>query len=264
MLRRHLTRTRLGLVLAVCAGAVLGAVYGQPGSGRAATSAAPTNQTLPTITGTAESGQTLTATRGTWTGSPTTFHYAWGRCDASGNACAGIPGATARIYTVTDADVGHTLRVTVGAQNGSGTTRATSAPTGAVTPSGCPPGTGVIPIASLTPPARLLVTRASISPAATHSSRSIQLRVGITACNGRPVQGATVFATTIPFNQFKATTATTDATGTVTMAQARLRGFPARSRGQRLLAVFVRAAKPGEPILGGVSSRRVLAFRIAG
>ena len=36
MLRGHLTRTRLGLVLAVAAGLLLGAVLGQPGNGRAA------------------------------------------------------------------------------------------------------------------------------------------------------------------------------------------------------------------------------------
>jgi hypothetical protein len=79
MKRSHLTRTRLGIVLAVLAGVALGAVFGQPGNGRAAVAAVPKNKTLPTITGTAEAGQTLTATRGTWSNAPTSFSFAWSR-----------------------------------------------------------------------------------------------------------------------------------------------------------------------------------------
>jgi hypothetical protein len=102
MLRGHLTRTRLGLVLAVGAGVLLGAVLGQPGGGEAAVpSAKPAPKTPPTISGTAEVGLTLTATRGTWKNSPTTFHFAWERCDATGAACLAIGGATAKIYTLT-------------------------------------------------------------------------------------------------------------------------------------------------------------------
>ncbi|HET8752285.1 MAG TPA: hypothetical protein VFM43_07145 [Gaiellaceae bacterium] len=250
-------------MLAVAAGVVLGAVFGQPSSGRAASSAVPTNKTLPTITGTLEQGFPLTATHGSWTGSPTSFRYAWSRCDAGGNGCVAIPSATAKVYTLSETDVGHTIRVTVTARNASGVGRATSAPTGVVSLGGCPPGTGGIPIADLAPPARLQIASASVSPAPTLSSRTIRIRIGITACNGRPVQGATVYATTVPFNQFTPGSETTDSTGAVTIKQPRLRGFPARSRGQRLLAVFVRATKPGEPVLAGVSTRRVFAFRIA-
>jgi hypothetical protein len=71
-----------------------------------------------------------------------------------------------------------------------------------------------------------------------------------------------VYATTVPFNQFKPASVTTGADGAVTITQTRLRGFPAATH-QRLLAVFVRASKPGEPILAGVSTRRVVAFRIS-
>lgn len=262
MTRKHLTPTRLGAVLAVVAGVLLGAVFGQPSSGRAATEAVPKNKTLPTITGTAEVGQTLKATRGTWANSPTSFSFNWSRCDTGGNGCAGIAGATARIYTVIGTDLGHTLRVTVTAKNSSGSARATSAPTAIVAPSGCPPGTGTLQIAQVAPPARLTIASDSVSPALTRKTQTINIHVLITACGGRPVQGAVVFATPIPFNQFKAAAVTSGADGTVTITEPRQRGFPA-ARHQHLLAVFVRASKPGEPATAGISTTKLVSFHIS-
>jgi hypothetical protein len=261
MLRSHLTRTRLGLVLAVAAGVLLGAVLGQPGSGRAAATAAPKNKKLPTISGTALVGQTLIATHGTWSGKPTSYHYSWSRCDAGGAACLAISGATGKIYSVIGGDVGHTLRVTVTARNSDGGTPATSAATAVVPLSGCPVGTGTIQVAALAPPARLEITTASISPALTRSTNTIRLHVEIQACGGRSVEGATVYAVAIPYNQFAAAQGTTAADGSVTLTSARRTGFPAAEH-QRLLAVFVRATKPGDSLLDGVSSRRVVAFQL--
>ena len=261
MPRKHSTRTRLGLLLAVGVGVLLGAVLGQPATGGAAGSATkPKNVTPPTITGSAEVGLRLVATRGTWTGNPTTFHYVWSRCDTDG-ACLTITGATKKSYVPTAGDVGHPLRVTVTARNSVGATSATSAPSAIVSPSGCPPGTATIPIAQLAPPARLDIAKASLSPSLTRSTRKIHLQVTIAAC-GRAVQGATVFATAIPYNQFALGQGTTAANGTVTLTEQRRSGFPA-SPHQRLLAVFVRASKPGDPPLAGVSSRRVFAFHFA-
>jgi hypothetical protein len=257
----HLTRTRLGLVLAVVVGVVLGAVLGQPGSGGAATAAVPKNKTLPTISGTAEAGQTLTATRGTWSNAPTSFSFAWSRCDTSGNACAAI-GATGKLYTATTADVGHTLRVTVTARNTSGSAKATSSPTSIVASGGCPPGTGTIQITGLSAPARLAITTATVSPSLTRRTRSIRLNIQITACGGRAVQGATVFATPIPYNQFAGPSVHTDANGKVTIEEKRQGGFPAGRR-QRLLAVLIRASKDGEPLTAGVSTTRVVSFHIS-
>jgi hypothetical protein len=262
MLRSHLTRTRLGLVLAVIAGTVLGAVFGQPGSSRAAAAAVPKNTKAPAISGTAVVGDTLVATRGTWSGNPTSFHFAWSRCDATGAACVAIGGATAKIYTVTSSDVGHTLRVTVTARNADGSASAASAATAVVPTSGCPSATGTIPVTALAPPERLQIASASLTPALTRSTNTIQLHVVIQACANRPVQGATVWATPIPYNQFAAVQGTTGADGSVTLTEGRRSGFPA-SRHQRLLAVFVRASKPGDPVLAGVSTRRVVAFHVS-
>ena len=56
---------------------------------------APRNVVAPSISGTAREGRVLTANPGTWTGTaPIGFTYQWQRCDANGNNCATIAGAT--------------------------------------------------------------------------------------------------------------------------------------------------------------------------
>jgi hypothetical protein len=114
----------------------------------------------------------------------------------------------------------------------------------------------------LTPPARLSIAAASIRPRVRRSSTAIHLHFRVTACGNRPVQGASVFATAVPYNQFAVGQATTAANGTAVLTEVRGGGFPA-SRRQQLLAVFVRVWKQGEPTTGGVSSSRLLAFHFA-
>lgn len=76
--------------------------------------------------------QTLTVDEGAWTGAPSTFSYAWARCDASGNGCAAIAGATSRSYVVSAADSGQTLRVSVTGTNSVSSLEAPSAGTAVV------------------------------------------------------------------------------------------------------------------------------------
>jgi len=78
------------------------------------------NTAPPTIAGTAQQGQTLTAQNGSWTNEPTSFAYAWQRCDSTGANCAPISGAAAQSYVLVAADLGSTLRVSVIATNGGG------------------------------------------------------------------------------------------------------------------------------------------------
>jgi hypothetical protein len=92
----------------------------------------PTSSALPAISGKAVVGQTLTASTGTWSGSPTSYGYQWQLCDATGAACTAVAGATASSYVATSANQGHALRVTVTASNASGSGSATSAPTSSV------------------------------------------------------------------------------------------------------------------------------------
>jgi hypothetical protein len=262
-----MTWKKLAGVVAVAAGAlVFGAIFGPPGSGQASGTAQPTNTELPTISGTPQEGQTLTASKGTWTGNPTSYGYAWSRCNENGNRCSKIGGAKADMYTLARIDIGYTLRVTVTATNKDGAASATSAPTAPVRAAivnGCPSGSGAIGVADLAPPARLWIQPQGITPSVvTRSATSVQFHFKVTACGGRPVQGADVFAVPIPYNQFRGRQATTGPDGTVNVTESRLLGFPA-SRRQELLAVLVRASKPGESILGGISSRRAVSFRVS-
>lgn len=82
-----------------------------------------TNVTPPTISGTAQQGQTLSSSQGTWTFSLDylTYDYQWERCDAAGANCVSIGGATSSAYTINAGDVGHTLRVGVTATEHSST-----------------------------------------------------------------------------------------------------------------------------------------------
>jgi hypothetical protein len=82
---------------------------------------APTDQTAPSIAGTAIVDQSLTASSGAWSGtSPITFQYRWSD---------GTEGAT---DILTQADLGHTLTVTVTATNSVGSSSSTSGPSALV------------------------------------------------------------------------------------------------------------------------------------
>jgi len=94
--------------------------------------APPSNTVPPAISGTARSGQTLTAGSGSWTGAPTTYGYQWQSCNALGESCSDIPGATGPAYVAGEGDVGSTLRVRVTATNAGGSSTSGSEPTDVV------------------------------------------------------------------------------------------------------------------------------------
>ena len=107
------------------------------GAAPAITAVAPSNTSLPTISGSAVQGQTLTASPGSWSGdTPITFAYQWQRCNSSGASCNSISGETGVGRLVDSGDVGSTLRVKVTATNANGSTSATSNATAVVTSTG--------------------------------------------------------------------------------------------------------------------------------
>ncbi len=73
--------------IAVLIGALAVAASVLVGVGSAVSQAAPSNTSLPSISGSAKDGSLLTASHGGWTGSPTSYAYAWERCDNSGGSC---------------------------------------------------------------------------------------------------------------------------------------------------------------------------------
>ncbi len=91
---------------------------------------APANTSPPTISGTAQVGQLLSASTGSWSGTtPLTYTYQWQDCDSAGAACTTINAATNNTYTPTNNDQGHTLRARVTATNNTGSATATSTQT---------------------------------------------------------------------------------------------------------------------------------------
>ena len=231
----------------------------------------PQNQSPPTISGKTQVGETLTADVGKWSGAtPISYTYDWRRCDQNGGSCSSISGANEKTYTLKPVDSGNTLRVHVTAKNTDGSNSSTSVPTAVVagapptSSGGCPTsGSGTLDVSNVTPPARLLVDGQQISPSPIPRSVSdVTLKFHVSACSGRSVQGALVYATAVPFEQFGVPAeAATGADGWATLTLHRASHFPASSR-QQLLAVFVRARKSGENVLGGISSRRLVSFPV--
>ena len=93
----------------------------------------PDNTVKPTVTGTAVVGEQLRVSNGSWSPTPTSFSRQWQRCNADGNACLNISGATGATYGVRSADVGHRLRALVTARASGGTATAASNASGLVT-----------------------------------------------------------------------------------------------------------------------------------
>ena len=100
---------------------------------------APRNTTRPTISGTAQVGEPLTADPGKWTGGVRSFGYQWQRCTAAGLNCVDIDGADGKTYGVRTVDVGSTLRVKVKATNLAGSQEETSDRSDVVKSSTAPP-----------------------------------------------------------------------------------------------------------------------------
>jgi hypothetical protein len=111
------------------------------------TVAVPVNTGLPTISGAVQDGQALSASAGSWSGSPTGYAYQWLRCNSSGASCIAVLGSTSTGYRLGPADVGFAIRVRATASNSAGSAAATSAPTANIT--ALSPTNSALPVISI-------------------------------------------------------------------------------------------------------------------
>jgi len=253
---------------ALAAALVVPAVFARLG-------AVPANTAPPSIAVPPTVGDTLSATQGTWSNAPTSFAYQWLRCPASGGAaggsdCTAAAGLTNPGIGLDTTDIGTRFRVRVTAANADGSATAVSDPTVATVAApdanitGCPPvqEAGPLSLDEISPPARLVVDRTRITPAVvTRNTQRIAVGFHVIACDARTVRGALVYATATPFQQFTSGERPTGTDGWATITMTRQRFFPATPQQQNLI-VFVRARKPGDPLLEGISSRRLVSFRV--
>jgi hypothetical protein len=97
---------------------------------------APANTAAPAISGTTKTGQTLTSSTGTWSGTaPIAFAYQWER-SSTGTTWSSISGATSRTRSLSTSDKGYLIRVRVTGSNSAGSAQTFSSSVGPVT-SGC-------------------------------------------------------------------------------------------------------------------------------
>ena len=95
--------------------------------------ALPSNTGSPSITGSLVEGGLLTASTGSWTGTPAiTYSYQWQSCPLLAGECFDIPEAISSQYRPGLLYVGDPLRVVVTANNAAGSVSATSPETSAV------------------------------------------------------------------------------------------------------------------------------------
>ena len=136
----------LALALALALAVALAVADTGAAATRRAAATAPAVTSDPAIAGAAQVGSTLTATTGSWTGdSPITYSFTWLRCNASGNACTAIAGATSQSYLLVAGDLATTLRVSVVAVNGAGAGGGVSAPSAAIASTPSAPTSSVAP-----------------------------------------------------------------------------------------------------------------------
>jgi hypothetical protein len=270
MRRRSLFTLTTAVTLAAAAGVAMAA--------RPATK--PIVQELPWITGTPVEGKALTAGNGEWGGTrPLTFTYQWRECNAAGAECVDVAGATSRTLTLAASSIGKRIRVQVTATNRDGATSAVSGATAVVRakPAAPPPppppppgpagqikladGKVSIPVTSVPTTERLVVTGVTFSPNPVRSRGPITARFRVTDTRGYVVRDALVYMTGVPFGRI--TQAPEAATSQEGYASFQVVPTPRLQLvNGAALVVFVRARKAGDPLLAGISSRRLVQVRL--
>jgi hypothetical protein len=219
----------------------------------------PNNTAKPTIAGSPQVGETLTASPGTWTGTtPIDYSYAWLRCDSNAGNCKTVSGATGKTLALTSTDLDSRIKVIVSASNSAGRGEATSDATAAVTSKGSSGNS--VDVSDLPSTERLTPDPVAFSP--TKITREpFTMRVHVVDLKGRSVKGALVYVTGTPFNLIKtAPEVTSKGDGWATLTLVPTSSLPV-GKGAAL-QLFVRVRREGDDILAGISGRRLVQVKI--
>ena len=204
---------------------------------------APVATSAPAISGVAMVEETLTASRGTWSGSPT-LALQWMRCDAQGQNCADL-GLSGDTYTVIGVDVGKTLRVRITALNSAGVREAVSDPTPVVSELKPTEQKPSIAAAKVVAPHRLVVDQVVAKPAKLSRPGKVTVTLRVSDSRGFRISGALVTAVVLPRTALVAPTeATTDENGLVTLTFER--GTKLYVKKPRPITLVVTARRPGD------------------
>jgi hypothetical protein len=263
-------RSRTKLMLAAALGAAATAVASAVGITGASTAAnPPTVRNLPYVSGTAVVGRTLVVRNGQWSGTkPLTFAYQWLRCASDGTSCVDVAGQTAQSYVLVADDQGHRMRARVTVTNSAGSSSAVSRQSGVVRPAPGPAGQVSladgkvsIPVTSVSSPQRLIVSGVQFQPLVVRSRGPFTARFRVTDTRGFVVRGALVYMLGLPYGRIaNVPEQETGTDGWVTFQVQPTAQLPLVNGGA--LVVFVRARKPGENLLAGVSTRRLVQVRL--
>ena len=186
----------------------------------AAAPSPPVNTASPVISGTTTVGSTLTATDGTWSGTPTpTYTRQWQRCDTT---CADIAGATGASYVLVSADAGQKLQVVVTAANSAGSASATSAQTATVAAAPSPPVNTAPPVISGTTTVGSTLTTTDGTWSGTPTLTRRWQRCTTTCANITGATGATyVLVSADAGRQLQVVVTATNSAGTATATSAK-------------------------------------------
>jgi hypothetical protein len=183
---------------------------------------------------------------------------------ATGAAAPGSPQQTTTTTTDTTTTGTTTTGTTTTGTTTTGTTTTTpttttTTPTGPAGQIRLADGSISIPVTSVTPPDRLVIDRVSFRPNPLRSRRSVltgRFRVSNQA-NGYRVRGALVYGIALPYGQFRPAAEVT--TGTDGYASIRFIPTGNLHTGRNsTIQFFLRSRKTGDPLLSGVSIRRLV------
>jgi hypothetical protein len=205
----------------------------------------------PTLAGLAMEDETLRATGGTWTGPGTiTKAFFWQRCNAIGEGCSTLPGATGATHKLTSEDVGTRLRVIEVATNEGGSSQAVSSVSAVVIELKPTASRPTIAASKVELPHRLIVDRL----VARQAGKRVTLRIRVSDDRGFHITGIIVRAQPTGLLAGSTAARATDSTGWAT--------FTYTATGSGTTYVFAEAAKRGERPQSGTSSSNLFKVRV--